>query len=401
MTETKRYAALGMVAALALGLCLLAPAKPAPALSTADQPSAILVWPSIQVNLAYGIDTRLQLVNHDLSPKLAHCFYIDATRDGQWIVTDFFITLTSHQPVSWLASEGLRGPLLNTVGNIGICLGPSGNVCTSSAQCGGLPCVFGQNNNGTAVPPVNDPFKGALKCVQVDPEAEGGPRPDTENSLTGMAGIVRGRPELVKVITDSEWTSKGPDPDIQKYSAIGLKSIAEHPDDVLQLGGEDAEYEGCPSTLIVNHLFDDATNPLELVPLENPLDNPYNRTVHTFLTLIPCSDDFLRGIPGSTTAQYLVFNEFEQRYSTSTRVECVEESKLSSIDVPYGGDTKRSIWSAFVSGTIVGQTRIQGVGSNRGLLGVARLMNGWYESFADYNVHQQGDKPDGDTLVVP
>jgi hypothetical protein len=108
------------------------------------------------------------------------------------------------------------------------------------------------------------------------------------------------------------------------------------------------------------------------------------------------------------TAQFLVFNEFEQRFSTSRTVDCFYESLLSSIDTR---NSVRSIFSAGVGGSIGGQTRIRGVGSaatGRGLLGVARLLvhnpiTG-VDSGAGYNLHQQGNPAVGtppDLITIP
>jgi hypothetical protein len=107
-------------------------------------------------------------------------------------------------------------------------------------------------------------------------------------------------------------------------------------------------------------------------------------------------------------AQFFVFNEFEQRFSTSKTVDCFFESQISRIDTP---NPNRSIFSAGVSGTIAGQTRIQGVGSaatGRGLLGVSRflvsnLVTG-RETGAAYNLHQQGNPSAGtqpDVITIP
>jgi hypothetical protein len=82
--------------------------------------------------------------------------------------------------------------------------------------------------------------------------------------------------------------------------------------------------------------------------------------VATELTLIPCTQDFRTQDPSlaATVAQFLVFNEFEQRFSTSRTVNCFKETKLSNIDTT---DNERSIFSAGVAGTLTGQTRIRGV----------------------------------------
>jgi len=54
-------------------------------------------------------------------------------------------------------------------------------------------------------------------------------------------------------------------------------------------------------------------------------------------------------------------------------VDCVYDSEISNIDTP---NNERSIWSTGVSGTLTGQTRIQGVGNaetGKGLTGIATL----------------------------
>jgi len=68
------------------------------------------------------------------------------------------------------------------------------------------------------------------------------------------------------------------------------------------------------------------------------------------------------GHPGVTTAQYLVFNEFEQRFSTSTKVDCYLETPLSDIDTRPGpeGDPF-SIFNVGVQGTLTGMSRLRSV----------------------------------------
>ena len=96
-----------------------------------------------------------------------------------------------------------------------------------------------------------------------------------------------------------------------------------------------------------------------------------------------------------TVAQFLVFNEFEQRFSTSRTVDCFKEIQLSNMET---SDNTRSIFSAGVSGTLTGQTRINPIGS--GLLAVAHEV---HESsgLADFNVHFQGDRANPDFIVLP
>jgi hypothetical protein len=86
------------------------------------------------------------------------------------------------------------------------------------------------------------------------------------------------------------------------------------------------------------------------------------------LSLVPCTQDFLRQAIPHVTAQFLVYNEFEQRFSTSRAVDCLLSGPISRIDT---SQPNRSIFSASVAGTVAGQTRITGV--NGGLIGAATL----------------------------
>jgi hypothetical protein len=113
------------------------------------------------------------------------------------------------------------------------------------------------------------------------------------------------------------------------------------------------------------------------------------------------------GAPG-TTAQFVVFNEFEQRFSASLSVTCFREIKLSDIDTLPGNEAS-SIFSAAVQGTLTGQTRIRPViGSEldvgHGLLGVAEEFTGprFPRSSAASNLHFTGTTPDiSDVVVLP
>ena len=90
-----------------------------------------------------------------------------------------------------------------------------------------------------------------------------------------------------------------------------------------------------------------------------------------------------------------MYNEFEQRFSTSRPMQCKQFSLISNIDTTQN---ERSIFSAGVSGTLTGQTRINPIGS--GLLAVAHEV---HESsgLADFNVHFQGDRANPDFIVLP
>ncbi len=408
-TKQNAYRALTALTGAAVAMVL---AHSASALSTSDRPASIIVWPKIIVDTSAAVytteptDTLLELTNQATSTaKQAHCFYInanshcsnnpaqvcsDATDCGGfactpgWAEIDFNIYLTRSQPLAWYASGGLHRGDFPIEGPF-FCNNPLSNIpCTFG--CGAVGCNTGQSNLGSGIPPVpEDPFRGALVCIQFDPSANPAV-PDqsaTRNAFTGHATFL----------------SSGPVLDVAKYNAVGLaatgNAIAPNGTDILQLGVAldttqvarppipeslaNQEYEGCPNTLVVDHLFDGAIDPLSST----------NATTSTELTLIPCGNNFLSQDPGDATAQFLVFNEFEQRFSTSRKVDCLLDTQISNIDTR---NNARSIFSAGVAGTIAGQTRIRGVGTSatgRGLLGVARLTTSDGTSAA-YNIHQLG-----------
>ena len=109
-------------------------------------------------------------------------------------------------------------------------------------------------------------------------------------------------------------------------------------------------------------------------------------------------------------AQFLVYNEFEQRFSTSRTVNCLLTTQISLIDTTQ---PTRSIFSAGTAGTVAGQTRITGV--NGGLIGSATLnlcaaldpTGGCIPSTvtpergAAYNLNQFADRDEADFIRVP
>jgi len=417
MVKTRRVASVATLAGLALGLCLCAAPSPAQAIATSDQPAAILYWPKIVVDTAGIIngtptDTVIRLSN-TCDPqvvgnpcyqggtglfglKQAHCFYVDANshcsntptqvcQSGAdcgigscvpgWSEIDFDIVLTVGQPLAWHAADGLsRGQFPMEIP--GVCANPAGRVCTSDGQCGAGGCIKQQSNIGSGIPMVpEDPFVGSLQCIEYDPSANP-PVPDQ----TATTNTLKGEATIEGVLTGAV--------DIASYNAVGVKYVGPAggvPGAQLNLDG--LEYDTCPTTLILDHLF----------------DTPFN---DTDLTLVPCGNDFLSQTCGEATAQFVVFNEYEQRFSTTRAVDCFLESQISTLDTP---DPSRSIFSEAVSGTIVGQTRIHPVGNagtGRGLVGVARLSLATSLTSggsAAYNLHQQGSPTatQPDIITIP
>ncbi len=413
--RTKRVAAMLAVMATAM----VGVASGASALSTTDRPASILVWPKVVVDSSGvftggpAVDTQITISNTNTTGlKQAYCFWVNATShcaeaptqacrtatdcDGGalgacvpgWNEIDFQIYLTQDQPLGFYAGQGLsrgefplEGPFrCNAPLSYLECYG------ANDPRCGSIGCNVGQSNLGSGIPPVpEDPFIGSLTCIQYTGDNPTSPdQSSTRDKLMGEAAIV----------------SLGSPVDVAKYNAVGLSANGVPADDNVFGLGAGQEYAACPSTLILSHIFDGATDPIAVSPAQ---------TYGTELTLVPCSNDFNTQVPGRATAQFLVFNEFEQRFSTSRTVDGLFDGAISTIDTR---NPARSIFSAGVAGTIAGQTRIRGVGGNTingevtngGLLGVARAVVSNTPSgtaSAAYNLHQQGNPSGVDLIVVP
>ncbi|MGD9762864.1 MAG: hypothetical protein AB7V27_04030 [Candidatus Binatia bacterium] len=369
---------------------------------TSDRPAGLIVVPKLVFDssgvLGSGtgsgnpVDTEIQLTNTSDVPVRLRCFYVNANshcsnfvparvcstpRDcvdtgnpanvglciEGWIETDFNVTLTPRQPIIWTLSDGLPFP----------------------------PLSFESIPGAT-----EDPFMGELKCVQVGPNDE----PIDRNDVKAEATII-------------QWSSNGVD--ARAYNGIGIQAIqgANDGNNTLVLGGDDPEYNGCPNILILNHFFDNA---------QEPVNDHY---LKTHLTCVPCSQNFLLQDVAlfPTTLQFLVFNEFEQRFSASRRLRCFKEFELctlgTGVDRPFNNDDydyadcDRSIFSSAVSGTLAGQTRIRGVDDGatdhgNGVLCVAEEF--YRDDFSDlssvrsstaFNLHWAGVRTTEDLWTLP
>jgi hypothetical protein len=329
---------------------------------TSTNSAAILVYPKLVLDSTapnVQVDTVIQITNTADTPVNVRCFYVNANghcsnaptvvcnpnadpRGGPqcpglgvclpgWVETDFAFRLTSKQPLMWTLGDGLLAlPLADVPG-------PKGEF-----NVGGIP------------PAPEDPMIGELKCVQVGDDEQ----PVDRNDLKGEATIQR-----VSLVD-------GLDIDIRGYNAIGIQAIegGNDGDDVLRL--DDVEYNACPHLLVLDHFFDDAVEPIR------------EERVRTEVTFVPCSEDFLFQQPITNTVQFLVYNEFEQRFSTSRRVTCLTEIPLSDIDTRLGRfDDYTSIFNVQVQGTLSGQTVMRSVVGNDprrgyGILAVAEEFHG-------------------------
>ena len=337
-------AAVGMVAASAS------------AAVTTEKGSSILVFPKVRADS--GFDTVIEITNTGNSMVHAHCYYVNDLQD--WNEIDFNIWLTKQQPTHWLASSGRR-------------FDPS--------------CGFGEDCSGFApglVPPLPD-FEGELKCVEVTESGE----PITGNHLKGVATIV--------AISDgSEFDSSArTQGDLATYNGIGIQGNPNAvPSNPLLLDG--AVYDACPEQIVLNHF---ASNADDLVA--------DGASVFTELTLIPCSQDFETQTGGESTIQFVVYNEFEQRFSASTTVDCFLNVEVSGIDTST--TPSNSVFSRPVLGTDVASAVITPIPGDGGLIGIAEQVTARSASEAAraaYNLHTSGSLvpstgPDSIRLVEP
>ncbi len=297
----------------------------------------------------FAQDTVIQITNTSNAPVDVNCYYVNANRhcggppgsgpvcrtDADcpvgirctpgWQSADFQLDLTPRQPLGWVASTGLdRLPCFN--------------------------CPAPDNQLGLVPDVAEQPFIGELRCVVVS-----GDVPIDNDVLKGEATIVEAGPILPAIPP-----VPAPAPQVLSaaYNAIGFQATADGlGGDALCLGGAPgnaacaATYTPCAANLSLQHYFDGASTPAGVV--------------NTELTLAPCSAALERGALIAPTnrvvALMLVYNEFEQRFSTSTVVSCLENMRLVDIDTPEGpaGDAF-SLFAVGTQGTLGGQTRIKG-----------------------------------------
>jgi hypothetical protein len=325
-------------------------AVPALGDTLSDQPAAIVNFPYVVVNRAEGRETVLQLSNTLSTAVFARCYVENA----------------NHH-----------------------CMPLSSKVCTTSAAClNGETCAPGWSATSlrlsfTALQPIGlrasnivpeNPFVGSVRCIVVD----GRGAPTDQNALTGVATLER-------------YQSASSFLDTAKYSAIGIQAIAgvNDGDNILRLGGPQAEYNGCPTLTIFNHFYEGQTDPI------------LNTDVSTRFVLMPCSQNEVAQLGGQTTLQYLVHNEFEQPFSTSNLLDCFQDTRICDIDTATCTD---SIFNEQVAGTDTAQTEIQSLSG--GVLAMAfeeHVTPGddLHVQSAAFNAYLLDSEPAaGDTLVI-
>jgi hypothetical protein len=432
---------------LATVLCAasLAVAASARADVSVEKGSSILIFPKI---IADGTrDTVISLANISNDLVFARCFYVNAqlTIPGVpehpilnpplWLETDFQIRLTRQQPTQWFASYGRPVDPFDT------CLPEDLKpTCYPVRDVAALVDGHGFDFAGLgidpgAVPPLPPDFVGELKCVEVDAAGT----PIGGNHLKGEATI-RDIPQRIGI-------------DISKYNAIGIAGtdLAGATGNDLHLdnpsnGAPQGQYDACPAETILNHFAEGAEDPVIVAGgagrrcAENPgtlctddgdcgdtpcvvggvcSDNEDPCTensdctegatcllagIGTELTVVPCSQDFENQQPAEVTIQFLVYNEFEARFSTSTSVICWKNIRLQDI-----GNT--NVFDVAVLGSDVAQTFLTPADqADGGFVAVAESFRRnalGEQARAAMNVHTRGDRLDAadgftfDHIVLP
>jgi hypothetical protein len=333
---------------------------------SSDQPAAIVTYPQIVVDTANGVDTFLHITNRDPGAVDARCFLENHNRhcddsgnvcldDSEcpasfcrqdFAVDEFTVRLTARQPFGWQASVGAT--------------------------------TLPHPDNQGSIPAVpEDPFRGSLRCVAADEDGA----PVDRNVLKGTATLerfVNGAPVEL---------------DAARYNAVGFQAIpgANDGDNELILGGAQAEYEGCPNTVLINHFFDFAIEPMT-----------HSSQVLTDLIVVPCGRDLFHEEEGPPIATFLVYNEFEQRFSSSRAVNVRLDGQMSLIDTDQ---PNRSVFSAGVAGTLTGQTLMSSPGGG-GVLAVAVERHesigvpGGTTASAAFNLHSQGERSGAEVFRI-
>lgn len=383
-----------------------------------DRTAGYIVFPDVDVDTndlftqGRTIDTIIQLTNTASGCRVVQCIYVTATKHCNnavesvcrvdsdcepgvacGLATDcsqpelnFFLSLSAGQAVGWSAANGATLPLEPSCGGTDqLNTQPALAAPSGAAEFfeGELKCIEMFSADGTVsgasgrLLNSND-LKGEATIHSALVGTPGGLDVRAYNAIGIQATLNDGSQQAWRCVggvnqgdacTTFGSTSQCPDGMCNVVACLGM-SPAGVTNPVCPLGITTGTYAGCPAVLVLDHWFDGALNPVT------------GNAITTELVLVPCSEDVTSSTaPLPTTAQFLVFNEFEQRFSASMPVRCQRETLLSNIDVRPGLNTANSIFRASIQGTLTGQTRIRPVAGNEatvghGLLGIAEEASG-------------------------
>jgi|SRR5579862_378896 len=424
----------GFLATALLGWSSGALAQP-----SSDYPAGYVVLPKILVHTTGGTppvlaggsvtDTIVQITNTDtVNPHQVDCFWVNANNhcgaaSGAicdtnadcprglnclpfWSILDFGqITLTPGQPIGFTASEGLAsipcdanfpGP-----GCFGHCSLSTSVICSIDSDCAsqtpsGQTCTAQASGSIPGVP--EDPFRGELKCVEVDANDHPIPSNDLKEEAT--------------IVSTTIPVAAAPATTAASYNGVGFQ--AEPMAGTTPVGNATLCLGSPPSsTTTCNQTYQPCSNNLILDNFFEGASPEFGGVVSTDLTIAPCSEDLSNTNANASHAialQFLVYNEFEQRVSFAKSFTCFKETPLGLIDASPG-QTNFSIWAQGVEGTMTGQTLIRGVQGAAGPLGYG-ILGVAIESFSEtaggpvlatdaFNIHESsGFNAGGDAVIL-
>ncbi len=327
---------------------------------SSDKPGSVVIWPKV---IADGTrDTIITLSNTSNMQAYAHCEYVQAlglcsvqdppgtltfcqpgSTPGapgacpaipgnvcvpQWQSADFDVALTRQQPTMWRVSTGrIWDPTLPADGEC-ILDPPLGPQDPARQRCPGI-FEIGQ------VPPAPDqPFRGELRCIQVNQDgSESG-----ANSLKGEATIQALESDV---------------PQISTYNSVNIEALSASDDGIIELN--DVEYSACPEAVEVSHYASGAQSLAADID-DSICDGVDGCPVYSEITVVPCRADFIMEVGAVVPLQIVYTNEFEQAISAATLLDCWGNYDLRDLGfVPTGSDFLR--------------TRITPSGSGRCILG--------------------------------
>ncbi len=289
-----------------------------------DRLASLIVLPYVRVDALGGADTLVQLGNHGEAPVDVQCVYEDRTAICPMSV-DARCLPDSFECLNACATGAF--PAITTRLRLA-----AGQTLAWAARAG---------LSAVDVPGLPDPFSGVLRCAAID--AAG--RPLARDVLSASATIVTVTPAGLGAALDAA-----------AYPAAALRTVGAGPDGdpFLVLGGTAAEYEGCADALVLPHVLDGA-----LLPVGD--GHAASRTV---LALASCVAGDGAGAPDPTVLQFLLHNEWAQRFSTSRLMHGQLVRQLSFLDTL---SSTRSIFHAGVAGTLSAQTTLRGIGDDGGV----------------------------------
>jgi hypothetical protein len=296
-----------------------------------ERAGSILIWPKVIWDGSR--DTVIQISNTGNVAVAVHCFYVDGSQGCS--ETDFDIFLTRQQPTGWVVS--------------------SGRPFSQGGLAPGL------------IPPVPQGFVGELKCIEYD-TALSGPMPS--NWLTGEATLV---------------DRAG---DVSQYNALSFQG---NPSNQVGLADPSVDlpldmtptnpggfYSACPAVLLFDHFVEGATDIVDGLKLS------------TELTLVPCQENLENQIPSSRTVDFVIFDEFENQFSTSVTINCYFNkalARISSILTHNGGLSTPTAYTRITS-------------RNGGVIGMAEeFRNG--TGAAAFNLVNEGYQAVADHIILP